>query len=580
MVTSGRRSRRPFYFVMNDQNITIKAGLLLTLRLITYVLISVIVIYWMKFPKVLIGPYLTYSFFTLSLPVIFILKRWLELKFLLRVMLIAQTILEVAVIGSIIYITGNISSAYSALFILTIISIGLVTNLAGTLSIASLISITYASIVWFGLSIHGVPGSSSKALEMIFSSGDAAFYNIFLHILTFFLVAFASGFLVERLKSKDRELADVSDALIQARLDTDDILFHLNSGLLTIDREGRVIYYNRAARDILGFDQAEARGQDFREIFGSRLPELTENLQKVLKTEEQNHRNEITIATDSGNNIPIGISTSLLLGPENNVRGVIAIFRDLTETKALEKKIRDADKMAAVGELSASIAHEIRNPLAAISGSVEVLLGELDLVGENRRLMELIVRESSRLNNILSDFLLYARSKRSAFTRVELCHLVSDVWQVIKHHPSYLNDMSIKLTSSESFVYVFGDEDQIKQILINLIVNACEAVDPEKGEITINIVTEDKETALIEVKDNGGGIDPTISSKLFAPFYSTKKGGTGMGLAIVQRLCGYLNIELLFDSIPGSGSTFGLKFKRAPGLQSLKDQHKASVLAE
>ncbi len=565
---------------MTDQNITIKAGLLLALRLITYVLISVIVIYWLKFPRVLIGPYLTYSFFTLSLPIIFVLKRWLEFKFLLQVMLIAQTILEIAVIGSIIYITGNISSAYSALFILTIISIALVMNLAGTLSIASLISIAYACIVWFGLSIHGVPGSSSKALEMIFSSGDAAFYNIFLHILTFFLVAFVSGFLVERLKKKDRELADVSYALVQARLDTDDILSHLNSGLLTIDSDGRIIYYNRAARDILGFDQSEARGQDFREVFGSRLPQLTENLQNVLRTNEQNHRNEIEISDEFGENIPIGISTSLLLGDDNKIRGVIAIFQDLTETKELEKKIRDADKMAAVGELSASIAHEIRNPLAAISGSVEVLLGELDVTGENRRLMELIVRESSRLNNILSDFLLYARSKRSAFTRVELCHLVSDVLQVIKHQPSYQNNMSIKFNASESFVYVFGDEDQIKQILINLIVNACEAIDPEKGEIQINIIAESTETALVEIKDNGPGIDPINASRLFAPFFSTKKEGTGMGLAIVQRLCGYLNIDLLFNVTPGFGAVFGLKFRRAPGLQALKKQTEPAVLAE
>jgi signal transduction histidine kinase len=236
--------------------------------------------------------------------------------------------------------------------------------------------------------------------------------------------------------------------------------------------------------------------------------------------------------------------------------------------------------MAAVGELSASIAHEIRNPLAAISGSVEVLLDELDVTGENRRLMELIVRESSRLNNILSDFLLYARSKRSAFTRVELCHLVSDVLQVIKHQPSYQNNMSIKFNASESFVYVFGDEDQIKQILINLIVNACEAIDPEKGEIQINIIAESTETALVEIKDNGPGIDPINASRLFAPFFSTKKEGTGMGLAIVQRLCGYLNIDLLFNVTPGFGAVFGLKFRRAPGLQALKKQTEPAVLAE
>ena len=178
---------------------------------------------------------------TLSLPILFILRKWLDTNFLIKSMHFIQIILEIAVVIGIIYITGNVSSAFSALFILTIISTALVTNLAGTLVIASLVSISYAYVVWFGLSVYGIPGSSSRALEAIFSSPDAAFYNIFLHVLTFFLVAFVSGFLVERIKSKDRELADASQALKLAKLETDDILRHINSGLLTIDKEGKII---------------------------------------------------------------------------------------------------------------------------------------------------------------------------------------------------------------------------------------------------------------------------------------------------------------------------------------------------
>jgi len=550
---------------MSTRPISIKAGLLLSLRLTTYVLISVIVIYWVRFPHLLSAPFIAYSLITLTLPILFILKKWLDTAFLIKAMHLIQIMLEITVIIGVIYITGNVSSAFSALFILTIISAALITNLAGTLGVASFISIAYAYVVWFGLSIYGVPGSSSRALEAIFSSPDAAFYNIFLHVLTFFLVAFVSGFLVERLKIKDRELADASQALKLAKLETDDILRHISSGLLTIDKDGRIIFFNRAAREILGFDGGEARGRDFRDVFYGRMPDLADILAEVLKTHQQKPRKEIEITNREGHKIPLGISTSLLIDGSKNIRGVIAIFQDLTETKQWEAKIRAADKMAAVGELSAAIAHEIRNPLAAISGSVEVLSGELDVADENRRLLELIVRESSRLNNILSDFLLFARSKRVAFTRVELCHLVSDVVEVIRHHPSQRPDISIKVSTRESMVYVFTDEDQIKQVLINLIVNACEAIGDKPGEITIKIKTGGDTTVVLEVADNGPGIEDAIISKMFTPFFSTKKDGTGLGLAIVHRLAGNLDIELSVQSEVGRGTSFILCFHRIPG---------------
>ncbi len=565
---------------MNIRPISVKSGLLLSLRLTTYILVSVIVIYWVRYPHLLSAPFIAYSLLTLSLPILFILRKWMDTTFLIKAMHFIQILLEMTVVMGIIYITGNINSTFSALFILTIISTALVTNLAGTLVVASLISIAYAYVVWFGLSVYGVPGSSSKALEAIFSSPDAAFYNIFLHVLTFFFVAFVSGFLVERLKSKDRELADASQALKLAKLETDDILKHINSGLLTIDKDGKIIFFNRAAREILGFDGAEARGRDFRDVFYGRMPDLAENLAEVLKTRKQKTRSEIEIIDREGRRIPLGISTSLLIDGNENIRGVIAIFQDLTETKQWEEKIRAADKMAAVGELSAAIAHEIRNPLAAISGSVEVLSGELEVADENRRLLELIVRESSRLNNILSDFLLFARSKRISFTRVELCHLVSDVVEVIRHHPSHRPDISIKVSAEESMVYIFGDEDQIKQILINLIVNACEAIGEKPGEIAINIKMDSDKPVELDIVDNGPGISDEVLPKIFTPFFSTKKDGTGLGLAIVHRLAANLDIELSVQSEIGRGATFILDFHRVPGNQFvMTKKERQSVLS-
>jgi two-component system sensor histidine kinase PilS (NtrC family) len=565
----------PFYFGMNGRTISIKAGWLLSLRLATYVVIAVIVIYGIGYPKFINAPFLTYSILTLLLPVLFILKRWFDVRFLLKALPFLQILLEIMVEAGVIYITGNISSAYSGLFVLTIISAALVTNLVGVLGIASLISICYAFVVWFGLGFVDAPGSATRALEVIFSSQDAGFYNIFLHILTFFLVAFISGYLVERLKIQDRELADTSLALKQAKLETDDILRHLNSGLFTIDKEGRIIFFNRAAEEILGYKESNTRGYNFKDIFRGRMPQMAEILTKALDSKKHSDRNEIEIINAEGRKIPIGISTSLLGSSSNDIRGIIAIFQDLSTTKILEEKIRQADRLAAVGELSAAIAHEIRNPLAAVSGSVEVLKKELNVGGENLRLMQLIDRETSRLNNILSDFLLFARSRRSAVTRVELCHLIGDVIEVIRHHPCFNENITLGLLAEDSFIYVFGDEDEIKQILINLIVNACEAIGNKPGRVTLTIEKNAQKKVMVKVVDNGPGIDASVKKRIFDPFYSTKKNGTGMGLAIVQRLTCDLDIDLSCQSSPGEGTIFLLEFNQSPGYKPFTSEKDA-----
>ncbi|SYZ74019.1 PAS protein [Candidatus Zixiibacteriota bacterium] len=549
---------------MRSNDFIFKPAWVLSLRLTTYILIAGIVVFWMKYPAYFNFPFFAYSLLTLSLPLIFVLRNKIPTRHLFRVVAFLQTLFEIIIEIGIIYTTGNIQSAFSGLFILTIISSALVNNLAGTLGVASLISFAYAFIIWFGLAIAGAPGSATRALETIFSTQDAAFYNIFLHILTFYLIAFISGYLVERLKHKDEQLASASQALRQAQLDTNDILQHLNSGLMTIDREGRVIFFNRAAEEILGYREVDISGFDYRIAFGNRMPQLVENLREVLDYRRHFPRNEIEIFGTDGNIVPLGISTSLLLDERNEIRGVIAIFQDLTETKILEEKMRAADRMAAVGELSAAIAHEIRNPLAAISGSVEVLKAELNLTGQNRRLLDLIVRESSRLNNILSDFLLYARSNRPVFEKVELCRLVSDVFEVVRHHPSFQDNINLRLSVQESYIYIFGDEDKIKQVLINLIVNACEAIGESGGEVVVRIGQVDNDSIRLDITDSGPGIDKEHLAKIFDPFFSTKKDGTGLGLAIVQRLTENLKIDLMVKTAVGVGTTFALFFNRMP----------------
>jgi two-component system sensor histidine kinase PilS (NtrC family) len=188
----------------------------------------------------------------------------------------------------------------------------------------------------------------------------------------------------------------------------------------------------------------------------------------------------------------------------------------------------------------------------------------LDVSDENARLMELIVKESARLNEILSDFLTYARSQRSSFNKVELCHLIGDMFEMARHHPSYHENIKLEFQSNEAFVYVFSDEDQLRQILINLIVNACQAIGEKAGKITASIDVSNPQAVKLKINDSGPGIPEDIANRIFDPFYSTKNDGTGLGLAIVQRLSKALDVELNVDSRDGGPTEFSLKFARIP----------------
>jgi two-component system sensor histidine kinase PilS (NtrC family) len=429
--------------------------------------------------------------------------------------------------------------------------------------VASLASLAYTFIVWMGLSLDGHPEVVGSNLKSVISAGDPVFYSIFLHILIYYLIAFISGYLAERLRQRDRQLADTSRALQKAKLETDDILTHLNSGLLTIDATGRIIFFNRAAERILGYHEEDVKGLNCEEAFADRMPHLAQLLTDGLRENRSHPRREIAIhpRCRSDQTIPLGLSTSCLTEPDGSIRGVIAIFSDLTEAKQLEAKVRAADRLAAVGELSASIAHEIRNPLATISGSVEVLKADLDVEGEDARLMELIVKESDRLSKITTEFLTYARVSEPNLAKVELCHLVGDVIQILRHHPSYHPSHTIDLHTESSIVYVVGDGDLIKQMLINLGVNALEAIGENQGRLDFRLLHDESAGQVnLYIEDTGPGIDPENLKHIYQPFFSTKKQGTGLGLAIVHRMAQAMKLGLHPENGTAGGAVFRIEF--------------------
>ncbi len=213
--------------------------------------------------------------------------------------------------------------------------------------------------------------------------------------------------------------------------------------------------------------------------------------------------------------------------------------------------------------------------MAAISGSVEVLKGELEVSEENAKLMSLIVKESDRLTHILNEFLVYARIDRASYNKLELLHLISEVLDILYHHKSFNSNIQINIESDESILYVVGDEGLTKQLLINLVVNACEAMGEDGGELTFRLaVHEASQTVELYVQDNGPGIDDRHMKHIYQPFYSTKKEGTGLGLAIVHRICDALDLPMNVSTQQGEGTTFMIEFNK---FQSKPNNESVSV---
>ncbi|HVP35851.1 MAG TPA: ATP-binding protein [Terriglobales bacterium] len=558
-----------------------KITLPLFFRLLIYVFILLIVILYFKVSTQLFLPFIFYSLATFALLTLLLLKERFDSELLFKGIVVVQLIFEVLVETGIMAASGRAESPFAILFLLTIVSASLFYNLAGALLVATLSSLGYASTIIWGDLFAFKNLLSVDWIKNIYQLNDPDFYRIFLYLCSFYLIAFLSGYLSERLKIKGQELSLVSLELDRMKMETDDILQHMHSGLITVDTLGRIIYYNKTAEEILGYSARELKGKSFKEVFNRRMPELGEKLEQALRMEQIDFRSELNIRNLVGQQLPLGISTSILQGKSGKKRGVIAVFQDLTEAKKIEEKMRIQDRLATVGELSARIAHEIRNPLASISGSVEILKNELNLEGENDKLLELIIKESNRLNTILTEFLQYAKLGETPLGKVELGRILDEVIEIARKHPSHQSRINIRKRLGDLPIYILAEENQLKQLLLNLLVNAQEAMEEKGTELIISCMPADLEIVRnynkeklnqdlflpLSVIDQGNGIPEEQMGKIFLPFYSTKKTGTGLGLAIVQRIVTNLNGRIECKSRLGQGTAFIVYLPRYHGVK-------------
>jgi two-component system sensor histidine kinase PilS (NtrC family) len=319
----------------------------------------------------------------------------------------------------------------------------------------------------------------------------------------------------------------------------------MSSGLIVTDADGTVLKVNPAARSILALGEGKSLEGLHADRAFSRMSILAEEMYTVLRSGHPRQRHEIDVVRRDGVLVQLGISISLLRDEADEIKGVIAIFQDLTEVKQMRERIRQADRMAAVGELSAAIAHEVRAPLASISGSIDMLKGEIEgLSGDNAELMDLIIRESERLDRIISDFLEYARLRKPSFTPSDIDRCVNEVAMLLRHSVPGGENLEITVDCERRSMRIAADDEQIRQVFLNLGNNACEAMG-RGGKLTLTargafrrLSEEGTEEECVEVRfhNDGPAIPDDVLPHVFEPFFTTRQGGTGLGLAIAARI--------------------------------------------
>lgn len=529
-------------------------------RILSYVLILLFGLHVAFHSPILTALFVAYSIATLAIAG-FLLIRSTSVA-TERLVRIVQFTLELAVVGGITLQVPFPDPRLPVLFLLTIVSASLCFRLVGTLVVASAASVVLVigSLAPFLLVQPDL--LQQTPIQILKEISDEIYFGLLLQILTFYLIAFVSGYLSEKLNKLRTERDLVTQTLSQVRLETDEILRNLTSGLVTVASNGCIVQVNHAAERLLGIAENALRGKPADEVLPSRLEPFARLITNAVSHDIAENRVEINIRDVNGEAVPLGTSTSILRNPDQSLRGVILIFSDLTHAKALETRVRTADRMAAIGELSASIAHEIRNPLAAISGSVEVLAGELQLRGDNQRLMELIVAESERLTRILNEFLTFARIDKPRWGDVSLQHVLESVTLLTQNHPSYDRRIKILLPSGEERYVIHSDEQLLKQLLLNLTINAVEALPRSGGTVRLDVKEVHSDLIALTVHNGGEAISENTLARMFEPFFSTKEGGTGLGLAIVHRLATSLEIPLSVESSDTAGTSFVLLLKK------------------
>ena len=481
-----------------------------------------------------------------------------------------QLVFDVLFVTALIYVTGGIESIFSFMYILTIINAAIMLYRRGGLLIASASSIGYGSLLdlqYFGI-IH--PYYTRTSELMTYTIGYY-FYTLLMNIAAFYLVAFLSSYLAEELRRSSVKLKAKQYDLDQLELLNRNIVQSINTGLITLNNQLEISYVNPAAEQISGFNYRDLEGIHIGDIFPKIVPYLSISDKKGANYNMPQPQKAIDIDFDrrDGIRLHLGFSQSILRDPGGEEIGLILIFQDLTEFRQMQDQVRRMDRLAVAGELAAGIAHEIKNPLASLSGSIQMLRDEVDFGPMQQRLMDITMREAERLNALVNEFLLFSRPEEAVDRSVEVNEVIDDTLEMLKNSPELSRPIRIEKTLSEN-LWVHIDAQRLQQVIWNLVLNAVQEM-KNSGRLSVSTTIRTKrgsgnaqeKLAEIAISDTGPGILPENQGKVFDPFFTTKDQGTGLGLTIVHRIVENYDGKIFLDSDGHNGTTFTLHFPLA-----------------
>ncbi len=427
----------------------------------------------------------------------------------------AQIFADLATTVILVAVTGFADSLFLFLFLVTIINSAVVLGRRAALFSATVTATSLVSLSIYGLSVEAYTEASIASLAFRVGANSAGA----------FVIAILSGYLAERLSEATAVLEEQQLDIAELRALNANILASLSSGLITVDRDRKIIYSNRAASELTALSSEELLGANLSRVF----PDLDDG---ALASGQ---RYESRFEREDGTELHFGFSVSLLRDSVGDSNGNIIIFQDLTEIRALEEQMQRSQRLAAVGELAAGIAHEIRNPLASISGSVEMLRDDEESSEENRMLMSIVMREVERLNDLITEFLNYSRPRTLQLSKLSLQQIIREICQLFQAGDGD-TEIEIEIQNADGRT-VLADEEAMRQVVWNLLKNGAEAceISNRPAKLYIEVIAGESTTSLA-VEDDGPGLDDKAAEHIFEPFYTTKDRGTGLGLATIYRI--------------------------------------------
>ena len=439
-----------------------------------------------------------------------------------------QFALDIFLVTWLVWTSDVINSPYTALYIviIAVASLFLSRRDVIVLSVGCAVAFTgcaFAAIL--ELAANPVRQTPDNSLARTIQS-------VGLFDIAFFVVGLLSARLAEQRSRSDVRLIAAAQSLANLRALHERIVESIRSGVITTDLQGRIYTFNAAAAEITGYNKDDVRGQFASILFGEMKTHFSDSIQ-ATNAGETSPRYEADCLTADGMRLRLGFSISPLFAETGETTGMVITFQDLTQIRVLEETSRRQDQLAAIGRMAASIAHEIRNPLAAMRGSIQMLRQEMKSDNSEANLMEIILRESDRLNRIITDFLNYARPRSIVHSQVNIGELLHETFTLLRYSPEINDGQTIEEDLGDRPLMADVDAEQLQQVFWNLARNALQSM-PNGGTLRAELAS-DGNRLRITFSDNGRGMSPNQVEHLFEPFSSTT-GGTGLGLSIVYQI--------------------------------------------